>query len=130
MQISRRLELPFLIKSSFIKKIKTIDGRRWHPEEKYWSFPNEEGTIEQILKVFEGKKVYVDLSLHFDKLKKELVSRKYSEKIVKAYIHYNENLLRFTSKNPVEITNEDIRNYLSYIAENKNFSASTLNIDS
>jgi len=36
--------------------------------------------------------------------------------------------LRFTSKNPVEITNEGIRNYLSYIAENKNFSASTLNI--
>ncbi len=23
-----------------VSKVKTIEGRRWHPEEKHWSFPN------------------------------------------------------------------------------------------
>lgn len=28
-----------------VEKVKSIDGRRWHPAEKYWSFPNENGIL-------------------------------------------------------------------------------------
>lgn len=42
----KEMRVTFPYNSSFIKKIKTIDGRMWHPEEKYWSFPNKEGTFE------------------------------------------------------------------------------------
>jgi len=124
----REIRVTFPYNPSFIEKIKTIDGWRWHPEEKYWSFPNENGTLDKIISMFDGEKVIIEPSLYFDKLRKELTSRKYSPKTIKTYAHYNENLLRFTRKNPIEITNEDIRNYLSYLASNKNFSASTLNI--
>lgn len=112
----------------YITKIKTINEYRWYTEEKFWSFSDEDGILERILGVFEGEKVFVEPSLHFDKLRKELISRKYSPETIKAYIHYNEDFLRFADKNPTEVNNEDIRNYLFYLAENKNFSASTLNI--
>jgi len=32
---SREIRVTFPYNPSFIEKIKTIDGRRWHPEEKY-----------------------------------------------------------------------------------------------
>jgi hypothetical protein len=46
-----------------VENIKTIKGRNWHPEEKYWSFPSSDGTPGKILEVLEGEKVYVGTSL-------------------------------------------------------------------
>ncbi len=46
----------FLIESfpynnpQFVQKIKTIAGQRWYPEGKYWSFPDTDGTLDNILK--------------------------------------------------------------------------------
>jgi len=53
-----KVSLPY--NPQFVEKIKTIKGHRWHPDGKYWSFPNTNGTLERILKVFEGEKVYID----------------------------------------------------------------------
>jgi hypothetical protein len=41
----------------FVEKIKTIKGHRWHPDGKYWSFLNTNGTLERILNVFETVKI-------------------------------------------------------------------------
>jgi len=60
-------------------------------------------------------------------LKKELVSRKYSPKTVKIYVHYNEDFLRFTGKSIREISNTHIRDYLFHLVEEKNVSTSTMN---
>ncbi len=46
-----------------IEKAKTIKGYRWHPEEKYWRFPNTDGSLEKILKAFEGEKIHIDSAL-------------------------------------------------------------------
>jgi len=46
-----------------VEKIKTIPCHKWHPDKKYWSFPNSNGTLEKILEVFEGEKIYIDPSL-------------------------------------------------------------------
>jgi hypothetical protein len=43
-----------------VEKIKSIDGRRWHPAEKHWSFPNLDGMMEKILKVFGDENVLID----------------------------------------------------------------------
>jgi len=32
---------------SYVSKIKTIEEYKWHPEEKYWSFPNTNGILEK-----------------------------------------------------------------------------------
>jgi hypothetical protein len=49
-----------------VAKVKTIDGRRWHPVEKNWSFSNKDGILEKILKVFEGKEAPIGPTLKTD----------------------------------------------------------------
>ena len=39
---------------------KSIPNHRWHPVEKLWNFPNTDGTLEKILKVFGDKAIHLD----------------------------------------------------------------------
>jgi len=136
------LVVSFSYNPQFVQKIKSIKGHRWHPEGKYWSFPNANGTLEKILEVFEGEKVYIDPALQtnefpsphvgegegeFGGLPRELLSRKYSYKTVKAYIYFNRDFRNFTRKNALEITDNDMKEYLVYLSEKKEASTSTLN---
>jgi hypothetical protein len=57
---SGRIIVSFSYDPVLVKKVKTIDGRRWHPAEKHWSFPKTNGTLEKILKVFEGEEIHLD----------------------------------------------------------------------
>ncbi len=57
---SERIVVSFTYDPLIISKIKTIEGRRWHPVEKHWSFPNSEGTLEKILEVFDGEEIHLD----------------------------------------------------------------------
>jgi integrase/recombinase XerD len=63
----------------------------------------------------------------FDDLKRELLSRKYSYKTVKGYLYYNRDFLNFIDKNPFDIQESDIKDYLLYLAEEKQSATSTLN---
>jgi site-specific recombinase XerD len=64
---------------------------------------------------------------NFEDLKKELISRKYSYRTVKGYLHYNKDFLNLTGKTPADITDSDIKDYLFYLAEKKQFATSTIN---
>jgi len=64
---------------------------------------------------------------NFEDLRKELVSRKYSYKTVKAYIYFNRDFIGFIRKSSSEINDNDIKEYLFHLAEDKRFTASTLN---
>jgi integrase len=46
-----------------VEKIKSIPGRRWHPEERYWTVPCTDGMVEQLLELFAGEEVEVDPAL-------------------------------------------------------------------
>jgi len=111
---------------SYITKIKSVEGYRWHPEEKYWSVPYS--SLERLLSVFEGADVDIEPALHFEALEKELTSRKYSRKTIKLYLHYNEDFLKFAKKTPYTISNDDVRDYLYHLTKRREASASTLNI--
>jgi site-specific recombinase XerD len=89
--------------------------------------------------VFKGKKINIDPTLqslkdktkisgNFEELKRELVSRKYSPKTIKAYIHYNEDFLKIVGKHPKDITESDIKDYLFYLVDRRKVATSTLNI--
>jgi hypothetical protein len=54
------ITVSFPYNPQFVQKIKTIKRHRWHLNGKYWSFPNTNGILERILKVFEGEKIYID----------------------------------------------------------------------
>ena len=51
----------------------------------------------------------------FENLARELRIRNYSQKTVKSYIYYNQELLRFCQKDPREINTEDIKAYLDFL---------------
>jgi len=128
-----RIIVSFPYNPIYISKVKTISGYRWHSEEKYWSFPLDKETLEKIMVIFNGEKIDIDPSLlsfrgEFEDLRRELVSRKYSAKTIKAYVYYNRDFLRFIKKNSTEVTNGDIKDYLVYLAEEKEVSTSSLNI--
>jgi hypothetical protein len=57
---SGRIVVSFPYDPIIVSRVKAIDGRRWHPAEKHWSFPNKEGFLEKILEVFGRKNVRID----------------------------------------------------------------------
>jgi hypothetical protein len=57
---SGRIIVSFPYDPLLVEKVKSIDGRRWHPVEKYWSFPNTDGTLERILEAFQGSEIDID----------------------------------------------------------------------
>ena len=42
---SGRLTVAFPYNPSLVVKVKTIEGYKWHPDKKHWSFPNVNGTL-------------------------------------------------------------------------------------
>ncbi|MCD6570416.1 MAG: hypothetical protein J7L53_06910 [Deltaproteobacteria bacterium] len=100
-----RIVVTFPYNPLLIEKIKMVKGHRWHPTEKYWSFPNMEGMVEKIIQIFAGEKVHVNPSLQkqpslrekhpeknflghdFEDLRKELTFRKYNSKTTEIYTH-------------------------------------------
>lgn len=120
----------------YIKELKAIKGHKWNPEQKCWIFPYSDTIIKMLFGIFKGEDVWVDPSLTqakenktlSDDLRREMVSRKYSPKTIKAYLYYNEDLLKFIAeKQPDSITERDIKDYLFYLVEEKKVSTSTLN---
>lgn len=147
---SGRIILSFPYDPLLVSKVKTIDGRRWHPVEKHWSFPKLDGMLEKILKVFADNEIQIDPALkiatskakdtpsplagegggegyNFEDLRRELLSRKYSYKTIKGYLYYNRDFINYAGKTPCEIKDEDIKNYLVYLSEEKEAATSTLN---
>ena len=120
---------------TYIKRIKSIKGYHWNPEQKCWIFPKSDNVMRKLLGLFRNENVWIDPSLRrekedntiFETLRKEMVSRKYSPKTIKAYIYYNEDLLNFTDKDSKDITERDIKDYLFHLVEEKKVATSTLN---
>lgn len=87
------VKVPYI--PSYIKRLKDIKGHRWVPEEKCWIFPQSENVVRKLLDLFKCENVWLDPSLRrgkediniFEYLRKEMVSRKYSSKTIKSYIH-------------------------------------------
>jgi integrase len=120
-----RITISFPYNPDYIAKIKTIEGYRWHPEEKCWSVSSSE--LENLLSVFDEESIIIDPDIYLEELKKELMLRRYSQRTVKQYLYHNREFLDFSEKNPYDVSNEDIRDYLYYLANVKEASTSTLN---
>jgi hypothetical protein len=109
-------------------------------EKKCWIFPRSKDTIKSLLDIFRDENVWIDPSLRqivgqtfrfakepLEDLRREMVSRKYSPKTIKTYIHYNKDFLKFIGKEPDGITEGDIKDYLFHIVGERKVATSTLN---
>lgn len=63
--------------------------------------------------------------MFFDSLSKELKIRNYSQKTIKSYLYYNQDLLNFSKKDPTAIKEADIKQYIEYLLEQRKVSSST-----
>ncbi len=59
-------------------------------------------------------------------LENELKSRGLSNLTLKAYVRHNNNFLKFTKKKAEEVLNDDIKNYLNHLSEEKKLKSSSI----
>jgi site-specific recombinase XerD len=115
-----------------VAKIRTISGRRWHPEERYWTVPASEGTVERLLALFEGERVEIDPALRpldtdvVTAVEQELTLRGYSPKTQKAYRLHIEQFLRHVPI-PRSAREDDVRAYILALNRGEGRSASYVN---
>ena len=129
---SGRIIVSFLYDRSLVMKVKTIYGYRWHPDKKHWSFPNVDGTLDKILKVFEGERIQLDPALQeklpflFDQLHKAIETHHYSYRTEQTYVDWIKRFVHFHgSRHPSDLGEKEINAFLSHLAVSKHVSAST-----
>ncbi|MDR2143153.1 MAG: phage integrase N-terminal SAM-like domain-containing protein, partial [Treponema sp.] len=65
---------------------------------------------------------------YIDKLETELRSRKYSQKTINMYIHFNKALCKWLQKTPPDMTDQDIKIYMAHLDRDRKFSGSSMNL--
>lgn len=98
--------------------IKTIDGRKWYKEEKYWELPNTEKTFT-ILKKHYYKNLQLDFSSYLSKLKKELASRDYAQNTEKNYSLAVNSFLNYQKSFPTKRDTNTIKAYFRFLKNKK-----------
>ena len=63
------IQVLFPYNPSLVNLIHSIPGRKWHPEEKFWSVPKTPDTINRILSTFSGHEI--TLSPDLEELSKQ-----------------------------------------------------------
>jgi len=120
---NRRVTVRFPYSPERVTAIKTITGRKWHPQQKVWSVPNTSDVIEQFMKLFPGDTVVVAEELRdrfpelistqvVSALDKELALRGYSPKTRDNYRLHMLRYLGWLKKEPSVATVDEMRNYL------------------
>ncbi len=114
-----------------VKRIKEIKGYHWDLENKSWIFNKKDEVLHLIKKALATQnfdvRQYDNTHHNLSDLKTHLLYRKYSPGTISSYLHYNEELLSYLRKSPDNVTEEDIRNYLSYLNSVLKLSSSTIN---
>jgi hypothetical protein len=59
-----RIRVTFLYNPEIVARLKTVRNRRWHPDEKYWSFPASKPVLEELATALAGEKLSIDPALH------------------------------------------------------------------
>jgi len=131
---SGRIIVAFQYDPSRVAKVKTIEGYRWYPDKKHWSFPDSDGTLEKILKVFEGEEIRVDPALRvkvpslLDRVREAVQTRHDSRRTGEAYVAWIKRFVFFHDKrHPTEMGAPEIARFLSSLATDGHVSPSTQN---
>lgn len=137
-----------------VAKIKTVAGRRWHPKKKYWTVPQTNAAIAQLLALFAGEPIEVETSLRpvkdtdhrgplpkpeahqpvaatptlLDQVRQAIRTRHLSASTEQAYVGWIKRfILSHRNRHPVEMGEQEIAGFLSSLATVRRVSASTQN---
>jgi integron integrase len=134
-----RIKVAFPYSPSIVAKVKTIEGHKWHPDGKYWSFPNSEQILDEILSVFAGEKVEIDPTLRdtepfvpgplLDQVRHLIRLKHYSIRTEQSYLAWVRRYLLFhKNRDPKEMGSQEIEAFLTHLAMDLNVSAGTQNV--
>jgi site-specific recombinase XerD len=132
----------FAYAPELVEKIKKINNRSWHPEEKCWMIPETDGAIKQLLLLFAEDEFSIDPELRsimtplflqqpvqgedkiLTKVEKEIKLRGFSLRTRKAYCGDIRRFLRICRKDSTQLDGEDIREYLLQLIDDQTVSHS------
>lgn len=134
--------------------IRTVAGRRWHAEGKYWTVPATDGVLERLLALFADHPVEVDPALRpanvcgdqparadpespdtavpriglLDCVRQALRARHYSPRTEQAYLGWVARFVGFhDGRAPDEMGEEEVNRFLTHLAVTERVAASTQN---
>ncbi len=61
--IPGRIRVTFPYDPQIVSKITTVTSRKWHSEEKYWSFQHSSQVLNKLISALDGEKLDIDSSL-------------------------------------------------------------------
>lgn len=140
------LSLKFAFNNRLIQLIKSIEGSKWSRSNRCWLLPFTREVIDTVKLVISGNAELVFLfkesdflqspgksdPKHFDdclcKMEEKLRVKRYSENTIRTYkALFSEFLKYYPAKEPNEINEEDIKNYLLFLVNQKKVSSSYQN---
>ncbi len=136
-----------------VAKIKTLPGRHWHPDGKYWTIPHTDGALARLLALFAGNRVEVDPALRIegvdgdqpvpaeaqvfhtapladplDRARQALRAQHYSRRTEQAYLAWITRFVAFHGgRAPDEMGEGEVNRFLTHLAVRGRVSASTQN---
>jgi integron integrase len=140
--IPGRIKVTFPYNSEVVAKVKTVKARRWHADEKYWSFPDSKPVLNEILSALAGEALDIDPSFGIeapqqtassdgilDQARHRIRLKHYSIKTEETYLHWIKKYLSFNKNyDPDAMGVPEIEAFLSHLAVNMRVAASTQNV--
>jgi integrase/recombinase XerD len=123
---SGQLIIRFPYSPERVAAIRAVPGRRWHPEEKYWTVPHSPETLERVRSLFTSDRVVVAAAVEatapdlpvtqvqaiVTALDEELTLRQYSPKTRDDYRLQVLCFLKWLRRDPSTATEEELQAYL------------------
>lgn len=123
-----RLWLTLSPERDWVRRIRNVPGRKWHPDLKQWSFPADERTLGIFVEQFADCPVHMEevmrskylqfrrLSTYGDRWRKQCQKcmrlKGYSRNTEKAYLGHLERCMQSTGSSLESMRVSDVRNYL------------------
>jgi integrase/recombinase XerD len=130
---SGQLIIRFPYSPERVAAVRAVPGRRWHPEEKYWTIPHSPKTLERVHSLFTSDRVVVAAAVEaaapelpvaqvqavVTALDEELTLRQYSPKTRDDYRLQVQRFLKWLRRDPATATEEELRAYLLSMLDNE-----------
>ncbi len=149
-----RIIVRFPYSPEYVAKIRTVPGRRWHPDQKHWTVPHNDAALAHLLALFSDRPIDLDPALRpahrrdgqaaqaaleipdgspqtpglLDRVREALRARHYSRRTEQAYAAW---IIRFVEfhgrRDSGEVDEREVNAFLTHLAVGDRVAASTQN---